>query len=72
MAPRRNVGRDHVDELPRVEGFIIHIDPNHESQNQFTIDDNYIHIVPRDVIIEFLGQQSNITELQNVLRFALQ
>lgn len=55
LAPRRNVGRDHVDELPRVEGFIIHIDPNHESQNQFTIDENYIHIVPRDVIIEFPG-----------------
>ena len=27
LAPRRNVSRDHVDELPRVEGFIIHIDP---------------------------------------------
>ncbi len=57
LAPRRNVGRDHVDELPKVEGFIIHIDPNHESQNQFTIDENYIHIVPRDVIVEFPGSR---------------
>ena len=55
LPPRRNVSRDHVDELPEVEGLIVHIDPTHESQTKFEIGENYIHIVPREVKVTFSG-----------------
>ena len=55
LPPRRNVSRDHVDELPHVEGLIVHIDPTHDSQSKFEFSENYVHIVPREVTVTFSG-----------------
>lgn len=46
LPPRKHVGRDHVQDLPKVDGLVIHIDSFHESQSNLEITENYIHIVP--------------------------
>jgi hypothetical protein len=53
LPPRRHVGRDHVHELPDVDGLIIHIDPFLETQNLLEIGKKYIHIYPLDVELDF-------------------
>ena len=53
LPPRRHVGRDHVDELPEVDGLIVHIDPFSESRKSFDISDKIIHIYPLEVEISF-------------------
>jgi len=57
LPPRRHVARDHIHELPEVDGLIIHIDPFHETQNRIEISEKYIHIFPLAVEIEFETSQ---------------
>ena len=53
LPPRRHVGRDHVHELPDVDGLIIHIDPFLETQTLLEIGEKYIHIYPLAVELDF-------------------
>ena len=53
LSPRRHVSRDHVPELPEVDGLIIHIDPFHETQSAIEINDDYVHIFPLSVSVKF-------------------
>jgi hypothetical protein len=53
LAPRKHVGRDHIDELPEVDGLIIHIDPFSESRSSFEIVEEVIHIYPLEVELKF-------------------
>jgi len=53
LAPRKHVGRDHIDELPEVDGLIIHIDPFSESRSSFEIAEKVIHIYPLAVELKF-------------------
>ena len=53
LPPRRHVSRDHVPELPEVEGLVIHIDPFHETQSSIETNQNYVHIFPLSVAVTF-------------------
>ncbi len=53
LAPRRHVSRDHVPDLPEVDGLIIHIDPFHETQSSLEVEQNYVHIFPLSVSVKF-------------------
>ena len=53
LASRSHVGRDHVEDLPEVDGLIVHIDPFSESRKSFEITDNVIHIRPIEVELSF-------------------
>jgi len=53
LAPRKHVGRDHVEELPDVDGLIIHIDPFSESRSTLEIGKDLISIFPLAVELSF-------------------
>lgn len=53
LSPKKHVGRDHTEEIPEVDGLIIHIDPFFETQRAVKIEQNYIHIVPLSVSLTF-------------------
>ena len=53
IAPRRHVSRDHIPDLPEVDGLIIHIDPFHETQSSLETNENYVHIFPLSVSVKF-------------------
>ena len=53
LAPRRHVSRDHIPDLPEVDGLIIHIDPFHETQSSLESKENYVHIFPLSVSVKF-------------------
>ena len=53
LPPRKHVSRDHIHELPDVDGLIIHIDPFFESQSTFEMEENHIHVFPLLVQIHF-------------------
>ena len=55
LAPRRNVSRGFTDDLPNVEGLIVHLDCSHEPQTKFEINENYIRILPQEVTVTFPG-----------------
>ena len=53
LPPRKHVARGEVQELPEVDGLIIHIDPFHETQNLIEITENFIHLFPLSVEVGF-------------------
>ena len=53
LSQKTHVGRDHTEEIPEVDGLIIHIDPFFETQRAVKIEQNYIHIVPLSVSLTF-------------------
>ena len=53
LPSRKHVGRDHVEELPTVDGLIVHIDPFSESRKSFEVSENVIHIRPIEVELSF-------------------
>jgi len=55
LPPRRHVSRDHVPNLPEVDGLIVHIDPFHETQSSMESKQNYVHIFPLSVSVKFGG-----------------
>ena len=59
LPPRRHIARDHVNELPDVDGLIIHIDPFHESQSLLEISEKYIHIFPLSVEVGFEASENS-------------
>ncbi len=59
LPPRKHVARDHVHELPEVDGLVIHIDPFQESRSSVNISETYIHLSPISVEINF-GTSNNL------------
>ena len=57
LPPRKHVGRGDIQELPDVDGLIIHIDPFHETQNSFEMSENFIHLFPLSVEVGFEGSE---------------
>ena len=57
LPPRKHVARGEIQELPEVDGLIIHIDPFHETQNSFEITDNFVHLFPLSVEVGFEGSE---------------
>ena len=59
LPPRKHTGRDHVHELPEVDGLIIHIDPFQDSKSTLEITENYIHISPLSVLIKLESSKND-------------
>lgn len=59
LPPRKHTGRDHVHELPDVDGLIIHIDPFQDSKSTLEITENYIHISPLSVLIKLESSKND-------------
>lgn len=53
LPPRRHVSRDQKDEIPDLDGLIIHISPFSETQNSIKITENYVQILPVSVTVSF-------------------